>query len=139
MKRPVDDFPARPEPNEPIDPDVVIYGPYTRYPRRPDDLVCVLTATHYLVSCSDGPDPRNKRPFSAVFDNGSGPKLIQKSALFDGWERYLVRIETVPRLCDANGRPLRLLGVALIRARFGNSFFHMPFVVDDSLAADVII
>ena len=102
MKRPVDDFPAPLEtPNEPIDPDV-IYGPYTRYPRRLADLVCFLTATHYVVSCSVGPDPRNLRLFSAVFDTGSGPNLVRKSALFDGWERYLVRPETVPRLGDAN-------------------------------------
>ena len=139
MKRPVDDFRAQSEtPNEPIDPDV-IYGPYTRYPRRLDDLVCVQTATPDVVSCSIGPDPRNLRPFSVVFDTVSGPNLIRKSALFDGWELYLVRNETVPRLGDANGRPLRLLGVALIRARFGNSLFHMPFVVADSLAVDVII
>ena len=66
MKRPVEDPLAQPEPsNEPINPDV-IYGPYTRYPRRFDDLVCVLTATYYVVSCSVGPDPRNLRPFSAV-------------------------------------------------------------------------
>ena len=139
MKRPVDDFPAQPEtPNEAINPDV-IYAPYTRYPRQLDDLVCVLTATHYVVSCSVGPDPRNLRPFSAVFDTSSGPNLTRKSALFDGWERYFVRNATVPRLGDANGGPLRLLGVALIRARFGNSLFHMPFVVADSLALEVII
>ena len=139
MKRPVDDFPAQPgTPNEPMDLDV-IYGPYTRNPRRLDELVCVLTATHDVVSCSVGPDPRNLRPFSAVFDTASGPNLIRKSALIDGWERYLVRYEVVPRLGYANGRPLRLLGVALIRARFGNSLFHMPFYVADSLAVDVII
>ena len=136
---PGDNFPIRPErTNEPMDLDV-IYGPYTRYPRRLDDLVCVLTTTQYVVSCSVGPDPRNLRPFSAGFDTGSGPNLIRKSALFDGRERYLVRNETVPRLGDANGRPLRLLGVALIRASFGNSLFHLPFVVADSLAVDVII
>ena len=86
MKRPVDDFPARPEPtNEPMDPDV-IYGPYTRYPRRLDDLVRVPTATHYVVSCSLGPNPRHLRPFSAVFDTDYVPNLIRKNALFDGWE-----------------------------------------------------
>ena len=139
MKRPVDGLPPLSEPsNEPIDPDV-IYGPYTRYPRRFDDLVCVMTATHDVVSCSVGPDPRNLQLFCAVFDTGSGTNLILKSALFDGWERYLVRNETVPRLGDANGRPCRLLGVALIRARVGYSLFHMPFVVADSLAVDVII
>ena len=94
------------------------------------------------MSCSvgrDPPDPRNPRPFCAVFDTGSGLKLIRKSALFDGWERYLVRKETVPRLGDANGRPLRLLGVVPIRAHFGNSLFHLPFVVADALAVYVII
>ena len=50
-----------------------------------------------------------------------------------------MRYEVVPRLGYANGRPLRLLGVALIRARFGNSVFHMTFFVAESLAVDVII
>ena len=50
-----------------------------------------------------------------------------------------MRNETVPRLGDANGPPLRLLGVALIRVRFGKSLFHIPFVVADSLTVDVII
>ena len=101
--------------------------------------MCVLTATHYVVSCSVGPDPRNLRPFPSVFDTGSGPNLIRESALFDSWERYLVKNETVPRLGDASGRPLRLCGAVLIRARFGNSLYHIPFVVADSLAVDVII
>ena len=83
MKLPADDFQARPKANEPTDTDV-IYSPYTRYPRRLDDFVCVLTATHYVVSCSVGPDPPNLQPFSAVFYTGSGPKLKRKSALFDG-------------------------------------------------------
>ena len=139
MTRTVGGFPAQPgTPNEPMDPDV-IYGPCTRYPRRVDDLVCVLTATHYVVSCSVGPDPRNLRPFSAVFDTASGPNLIRESAFFDGWERYLVRNEVVPRFGDENGRPLRLLGVALIRARFGDSLLYMPFGVADYLAVDVIV
>ena len=139
MKRPFEGLSARTETsNAPIEPDVV-YGPYTRNPRRFDDLVCVLTATHYVVPCSAVPDMRNLRPFSAVLDTGSGPNCIRTGASFDGWERYLVRNETVPRLGDPNGRPLRLFGVALIRARLGNSLFHMPFVVANSLAVDVII
>ena len=85
MKRRADDFLARPKLSQPIDPDV-IYGPYTRYPRQFDDLVCVLTAAHYAVSCSVGPDPCNLRPFFGIFDTGSGPILIRKSAFFDGWE-----------------------------------------------------
>ena len=72
MKRHATVFLTRREPNdEPINPDV-IYGPYARYPRRLDDLVCV------------GPEPRNLRPFPTVFDTSSGPNLIRKCALFDG-------------------------------------------------------
>ena len=138
MKRTADDFSARSKLNEPIDPDV-IYGPYMRCPRRLDDLVCVLTATQYVVSCSVRPDPHNLRPFSAVFDTGSGSNLMRRSALFARWELYLVRNETVTRLADANGRLLQLLGVKLLRARFANTFFHLPLVVADSFAVYVII
>ena len=52
-----DEFTKFSDANEPMDPDV-IYGPYTRYPKQTVELVCVLTATHYVVSCSVGPDPR---------------------------------------------------------------------------------
>ena len=119
-----------------MDPDV-IYGPYTRYPKQMDKLICFLTATHYVVSCFVVPDPRNLRPLPSVFDTGSGPNLIRDSALFDSWERCLVKNETVPRLGDANGRPLRLRGMVPIRARFRNSFYPLPFIVADSLGVDV--
>ena len=89
--------------------------------------------------CSVEPDPRNLRTIPEVFDTSPGPNLIRRSALFDGWERFLVRNEAVPRLCDANGRPLRHVAVVLIRVCFGNSMLHLPFVVSDSLAVDVII
>ena len=121
-----------------MDPDV-IYGPYTQYPKQTVELVCVLIATHSFVSCPVVPVPHILRPFPSVFDTGSGPDLIQEIALFDGWERYLVKNETVPRLCDANGRPLRLRGVMFIRARIGNSLYHHPFIIAESLAVDVII
>ena len=92
-----------------------------------------------MVPCSAQPDPRNLRPFLAVFDTGSGQILIRKSALFVYWERYLVQNETIPRLRDANGRPLRFLGVVLIRARFGDSMLNLPFVVADSRSVDITI
>ena len=46
----------------------------------------------------DSPTSDELEAFSAVIDTGPGPNLIRKSALFDGWERYLVRDEAVPRL-----------------------------------------
>ena len=69
-KRRTNDFSARSDPNEPIDP-YVIYGPYTQYQIRLEALVYVLTAAHYVVSCSVGPDSRNLRPFFEVLDTGS--------------------------------------------------------------------
>ena len=62
-----------------------------QYLTRRYDPVCVLTATHYVVSCSAGPGPRNLQPFSVVFDGACVLNLIRKGALFDGWEGYVVR------------------------------------------------
>ena len=49
-------------------------------------------------------------PFYAVFDTGSGMDIVKRDALFDGCEKLLDKNATMPRLGDANGRPLRLLG-----------------------------
>ena len=45
----------------------------------------------------------------------------------------------MPRLGDANGRQLRLLGEITLRIRFGNTTYRAPFIVADKLAVNVII
>ena len=78
-------------------------------------------------------------PFYAVFNTGSGMNIVKRDALFDGWEKLLDRYATMPRLGDANGQPLRLLGEITLRIRFGNTMYRVPFIVADKLAVNVII
>ena len=78
-------------------------------------------------------------PFNAVFDTGSGMNIVKRDALFDGWEKLLDKDVTMPRLGDANGRPLRLFGQITLRIRFGNTAYRVPFIVADKLAVKVII
>ena len=78
-------------------------------------------------------------PINAVFDTGSGMNIVKRDALFDGWEKLLDKDATMPRIGDANGRPLRLLGEIKLRIRFGNTTYRLPFIVAYKLAVNVII
>ena len=78
-------------------------------------------------------------PFNAVFDTGPGMIIVKLGALFNGWERLLEKDAKMPRLGDANGRPLRLLGEITLRIRFGNTTYRVPFIVADKLAVNFII
>ena len=78
-------------------------------------------------------------PFNAVFYTGSGMKIVKRDALFDGWENLRDRDATMPRIGDANRRPLRLLGEITLLIRFGNTTYRVPFIVADMLAVKVII
>ena len=78
-------------------------------------------------------------PANAVFDTGSGMRIVRRDALFDGWERLLDKDEIMPRLGDANVRPLRPLEEMTLRIRFGYTTYGVPFIVADTRAVNVII
>ena len=115
------------------------YAPYHDSPTYHENVLCLLTATQYVESCSIGNTEQTMLHFNAVFDTGSGINIVKRDALFDGWEKLLDRDATMPRLRDANGRPLRLLGEITIFIRFGNTPYRVPFIVSDKLAVNVII
>ena len=52
---------------------------------------------------------------------------------------WLTKDTVLPTLGDANGRPLSLLGEIVLRIRFGNTTYRVPFIVADNLAAEVIV
>ena len=115
------------------------YASYHESPTYHENLLCLLTATHYVVSCLIGNTRQTMLPFNEVFDTGSGLKIVKRDALFDGWENLHDKDVTMPRLGDANGRRLRLLGEITLRIRFGNATYRVPFIVADKLAGNVII
>ena len=85
-------------------------APYHDVTTYRDPTLCLLTATHYVISCSIGLDGRTMRPFNALLDTGSGMNIVRQDALTDGWQTWLTKDTVLPTLGDANGRPLRLLG-----------------------------
>ena len=115
------------------------YAPYHDSPTYHENVLYLPTATHYVVPCSTGNMQQTILPFYAVFDTGSEMKIVKREALFDGWEKLLDRYGTMPRLGDANGRPLRPPGEITLRIRFGNTTYRVPFIVADKLAINVII
>ena len=60
--------------------------------------------------------------------------IVRRDALTDGWETFLTKDAVLPTLGDASGRPLRLLGEVVLRIRFGNTTYRVPFIVAEKLA-----
>ena len=104
-----------------------------------DSTLCLLTAAHYVISCSIVLEGRIMRPFNAVFDAGSGMNIVRQDALTDGCQTWLTKDTVLPTLGDANGRTLRLLGEIVLRIRFGNTAYRVPFNVAEKLAVEVIV
>ena len=102
-------------------------------------LVCVLSAVHYAVSGSIGPNARSVSPKIITMDTGSGYALIRKSNLPSDWERYVIESTTTPKLGDTNGHALKIESMVHLTTRLGNSIYRVPFLVVESLAVDVIL
>ena len=67
------------------------YAPYHDSPTYHENVLCLLTATHYVLSCSIGNSQQTMLRFSAVLDTGSGMNIVKRDALFDGWVKLLAR------------------------------------------------
>jgi len=104
-----------------------------------DGLVCLLTATHYIVTGSIGTHLHAMRSYSLAMDTCSGYNLIRRSCLPDGWEDYRMLDEQLPALGDANGKRLPIDGAVSLRLRLGNTLFRAKFFVAPTLAVPVIV
>ena len=114
-------------------------APYHDVPTYRDSTLGLLTAAHYVISCSIGLDGCTMRPFNALFETGSGMNILGQDALTDGWQTWLSKDSVLSTLGDADGRPLRLLGEIVLRIRFGNTTYRVPFIVADKLAVEFIV
>ena len=110
--------------NETQSPTDVKQNVTSTLPREP---VCVLRATHYSISSSIGIDTSMMTPFIATLDTGSGFNLIRTSILAKDMIDYVNTSFTDPALADANGQPLRIEGVIILRIRLGNAMFPERF------------
>lgn len=66
-------------------------------------------------------------------------RTIRSDMLPIGWRQHFVTLALITRLVDANGRPLKLLGMVVIRLRLDNSHFHVTFIVTKHLVTTMII
>ena len=78
-------------------------------------------------------------PFIATLDTGSGFNLIRSSILTKNMTDHVDTNFTDPALADANGHPLRIEGVILLRIRLGNAMFPVRFYVCSGLAVEVLL
>ena len=98
----------------------------------------MVSSEHYVVSGSVGTTKLLMTPTYLVIDTGSGYNVIRRTALPPSHNGYQLSHEGVPALCDANGNPLDIQGVAVLRVRLGNNVFQVPFVVVEHLICPVI-
>ena len=101
---------------------------------------CLLMATlHYVVSGSIGVKAKVMHPTPVVIDTGSGYNVIRRSALPDNWQDYITVDRALPRLGDANGNALSVCHEVLLRVRFGNALYRVPFLVVENLSCPVLL
>ena len=79
-----------------------LHAPYYDNPTYLDSVICLITASHYVVSFSIGLDERTMLPSHALFDTGSGMKIVRRNAPTDGLETLLTKDAVLPTLGDTN-------------------------------------
>lgn len=75
----------------------------------------------------------------AFLDTGAVLNLVHSNMLPLGWRHAFNTQTPLPKLCDANRRPLKLLGVVNLRFRLINAHYRVDFFVGPTLAAPLII
>lgn len=98
-----------------------------------------MNTSHYIFSVSFGVENQAMRTIHAVLDTNAGAVLIQADVIQIGCWQHLVTSEHISRLWDANGIPLHLLGIVLLRLRLCNSHFRMSFISAKQLPSSMII
>ena len=77
---------------------------------------CLLLAqSRYVVSCSESLRAQVEVPMPIVSDAGSGYNVILRSALPDGWKKYIKKSEGLPFFGDGNGKALEIRHQVLLQ------------------------
>ena len=103
------------------------------------DSVMRLGAYNYKVECHVGPTHRALRPVLSVLDSGAGPNLIAQSVLAESLQEKVQNNLKMVNLIDANGKPLKLLGVIRLAIQVGTYQATCTFLVVHKLSADIIL
>ena len=105
-------------------------------PKNPD-LIFVLTRRNYKVYTDIGSSTSTIRRILSILDTGAGPNFIRSDEL-NGIEA-VIRQGPLPDICDANNKPLQLLGTIKLPVRLGNFSSRIEFIVCKTLAAPAIL
>lgn len=97
-----------------------------------------MAKRNFKVHSDIGLDLNRMKRTLSVLDTGAGPNFIRKSELPSRFERQ-VRTGPLPDICDANGKPLSMLGAATLPVRLGNRLVKVEFIVCNKLAAPAIL
>lgn len=104
-----------------------------------EDVVCILSVTHYLVDGAIGGRAGEMSTSQFAFDTWAGSNLICQSALPPGREKLVDRKASPPRVKDASGRPLDLGESVWIPVRLANTLYREKFTIASRLVVEVII
>lgn len=75
----------------------------------------------------------------AVLDTVVAPNIVRSDMLLTSWRQNIVPLAHLPRLGDANGRAIKLLGIVVLRFRLGNSHFCTSFIITKHLTTTMIL
>lgn len=74
-----------------------------------------------------------------AFSTGAGFKIIRQIVLPFDLEKQFDLTSEAPRINEANEKPLDLREVVWLTAKFGNTLIKVRFLVEERLAADLIV
>lgn len=94
-----------------------------------------MKSSDYLFSASFGLYRMSMRTLYASIDNGTDLNLFRYDGLHICWPHKLVTSAHIPRLGDANGRPLQLLVMVVLCLLLRNSHFCVSLIVTKHLTA----
>ena len=101
--------------------------------------ITLFQSQNYKVCVSIGLSPRILLPLQAVVDTGAGPNLVREGNLPDGWERYLIPGQPLPRVNNASGRRMPVKGVVVLTVQVGEILRRVRFYVVASLSVPCIL
>ena len=117
------------------------YHPACMRIARKNGVCLVLTEPHFQVAASVGAHPRSMAPTTLTLDTGAATNLIRRDALPEGWEAKRVALDEakLPKMGDANGRPIPSSGVVELRTRIGRATYRVHYLVVDKLVVEAIV
>lgn len=107
-------------------------------PTRHSDRVCVVTKRSYKVYADSDLESNENFRVLTVLNIGAGSSSVQQTTFSQEVEKYM-KHGPLPNICDANNRPLPMIGKIKLPVKLGTFLVHDDFAVCESLAASDIL